>query len=90
MKNVKHTDLNAVCIFVKPPDLVCLEQRLRGRGTETEEAIRKRLDAASAELLYAETPGIFDYVVINDDLDRAYAELKSIIEKVKNGTAGSL
>ncbi|XP_055358009.1 uncharacterized protein LOC129602864 [Paramacrobiotus metropolitanus] len=82
VRNVKQTDLNAVCIFIKPPNVQELEKRLRGRGTESEEAVQKRLNAATAELKFGETPGTFDYTIINDDLDKAYSELKDVITKV--------
>ena len=81
VKNVKKTDLNPLYIFIKPPNMQVLEQRLRCRGTETEEAIRKRLDAADMEMAYGDTPGNYDYVIVNDDLDVAYEQLKSIVEQ---------
>ncbi|OWA52083.1 Guanylate kinase [Hypsibius exemplaris] len=82
VKNVKTTDLNPVYLFIRPPSQAVLEQRLRSRGTETEEAIQKRLAAASTEMAYGDTPGNYDYVIINDDLDVAYGQLKSIIQQV--------
>jgi guanylate kinase len=76
---VKKSDLNAKFVFVKPPSVEELEKRLRGRGTETEEAVRKRLDQALKELEFAQTPGIHDKIIVNDDLDRAYKELDEYI-----------
>lgn len=52
-----------------------LERRLRGRGTETEESIQKRLAQAEKELEYANTPGVHDKIIVNDDLDKAFREL---------------
>ncbi len=66
----------ALRIFILPPSLAELEARLRGRGTETEEALALRLDNAVAEL---ERHGEFDHIIVNDDLDEAYALLKSAL-----------
>ena len=67
---------NAVTIFVLPPSLEVLAQRLKGRGTESEEKIKERLESAKKEVLQAEK---FDYIVVNDDLDKAVAEVEAII-----------
>uniref|UniRef100_A0A6B0V2X1 guanylate kinase n=1 Tax=Ixodes ricinus TaxID=34613 RepID=A0A6B0V2X1_IXORI len=55
VKNIKNTDLNPRYIFIKPPSMKALEERLRGRGTETEESLRKRLARASEEIAYGES-----------------------------------
>ena len=58
-----------------------LEKRLRARGTETEESLRKRLDTAKRELEYEKSViNAFDLVVINDDLEAAYSNLKKFID----------
>jgi guanylate kinase len=67
----------AVLVFVDAPSLDELERRLRGRGTETEEAIRLRLETAAWEL---EQRPWFDHVVVNDDLVRAADQVAAIIE----------
>lgn len=59
---------DALSLFVMPPSMAVLEQRLRSRGTDTEESIKKRLSRAKEELKLASQ---FDYVVLNDDLDTA-------------------
>eukprot|EP00127_Corallochytrium_limacisporum_P002583 Clim_evm19s134 gene=Clim_evmTU19s134 len=82
VKSVKKTDLNAVFIFVRPPDAGTLEQRLRGRGTESEEAVVARLTQAKAEMEYADGAGTYDIQIINDDLDAAYAKLKCYVTKI--------
>ncbi|KAI9489446.1 guanylate kinase [Zychaea mexicana] len=79
VKLVKQTQLNPRYIFVRPPSLEVLEQRLRGRGTETEEAVKARLEASKREWEYGETPGAYDRVVVNDDLETAYNALKDAI-----------
>ena len=67
----------SVLIFIDPPSLEELERRLRGRGTETEEAIRRRLETAAWELSQRSW---FDHVVVNDELRRAAEEVTAIIE----------
>ena len=68
--------LNAKYLFIAPPSEDELERRLRGRQTDKEDAILKRLAQAKEELSYAKQPGAHDKIVVNDDLDRAYAELE--------------
>ncbi len=65
-----------ISIFVLPPSRAELERRLRARGTDPETVIRRRLAAASADMTHFRE---FDYVVINDDFDRATAELADVI-----------
>ena len=57
VKSVKKTDLNPRYIFIQPPSLEALEKRLKGRGTESDESLAKRLSAANAELTYGEETG---------------------------------
>lgn len=66
---------DAVMIFVLPPSIEELERRLYGRGTESEEKIRKRMETARRELACAEK---FDYQIVNDSLDNAVRCLQSI------------
>ncbi len=68
----------ALTIFILPPSKQELEKRLRGRGTDAEEVIRKRLDKADYELSFAPQ---FDVRVVNDDLQRAVEEVKQLILK---------
>lgn len=79
--NLKNTSLNCYYVFVKTPSLEELEKRLRARGTETEESLSKRLDIAKKELAFADTPGNFNSIIINDDLERAYSEFHDTISK---------
>ena len=67
----------AVLIFVEPPSMEELERRLRGRGTETEDRIRLRLETAAWELDQREW---FDHVVVNDEVERASAQVTAIID----------
>jgi guanylate kinase len=67
----------AVSIFIEPPSMEELKNRLSNRGSETDESLTKRLERAEMEMQYADH---FDYTVINDDLETAYEEVKEIIE----------
>jgi guanylate kinase len=69
---------NALSIFVQPPSFEALESRLRFRSTETEEKIAMRLAKAHVELDRAPE---FDYILVNDDLDRACREAEEIVRK---------
>lgn len=81
VKNLKKTDLNPLYLFIKPPSLNELEKRLRERGTETDESLQKRLDTAKRELDYEQAEkNAFDHVIVNDDLDKAYEKLLSILK----------
>ncbi len=73
---VKKQMPEAVLIFICPPSIEELETRLRGRHTEDEDTIKKRLQEVKTELERAEK---FDYKVVNDDLEKAIAELEKII-----------
>jgi guanylate kinase len=66
----------AITIFVRPRSLEELERRLRGRGTESEASIERRLEGARRELEFA---GRYQHQVINDDVDRAVQEICDII-----------
>lgn len=72
----KYFGVNALALFVMPPSVEVLEQRLRNRGTESEEAITKRLARSAAELGMADQ---FDVTIINDDLEHAVDETQRII-----------
>ncbi len=81
--NIKqHYGDEALSLFIQPPSIEALRQRLEGRGTDSSEVIEQRLQRAAFELTFAEK---FDRVVINDDLATAEAEayriIKSFIDK---------
>ncbi|CAI5465060.1 unnamed protein product [Closterium sp. Yama58-4] len=71
--------LDAVFIFVAPPSFEELERRLRGRGTETEEQVEKRLGNARKEMEAGKDATLFNHTIINDNLDAAYAKLKALL-----------
>jgi len=69
---------DALSLFIKPPDLETLEERLRARATESEESIRRRLTKAGEEMQSAVE---FDNVIINDKLETAVAHAIGIVKK---------
>ena len=76
--NLKRLFADDACsIFIMPPSIEELERRLRGRGTDSEEVIRKRISKADFELSKAPE---FDHVVVNDTLAEAVKEATHIIE----------
>ena len=78
-RNIKrHFGTDALSIFVMPPSVEVLEQRLRNRGTESEESIGKRLARSAKEL---EEAPLFDVTIVNDDLQRAVEETKQVMEQ---------
>lgn len=66
----------AILVFIAPPSWAALEQRLRGRSTESDDKLRRRLEAARGEI---GSMGKYDFVVVNDELEEAAAELAAII-----------
>ena len=68
---------DSVSIFILPPSLETLAERLRGRETDDESVIQQRLDGAQEEMSHY---GEFDYLVVNDDFQRALYELEAILE----------
>eukprot|EP00554_Chaetoceros_debilis_P009637 CAMPEP_0194100380 /NCGR_PEP_ID=MMETSP0150-20130528/1254_1 /TAXON_ID=122233 /ORGANISM="Chaetoceros debilis, Strain MM31A-1" /LENGTH=201 /DNA_ID=CAMNT_0038786733 /DNA_START=39 /DNA_END=640 /DNA_ORIENTATION=+ len=79
VRNVKKSSLNPYYIFIAPPSMEDLESRLRGRGTEKEEDIQKRLANAAGEMAYGKESK-FDKYLINTNIPEASAELSSTIE----------
>jgi len=78
VKSVKASHLDPLYIFIEPPSMAVLEQRLRGRGTEKEEAIQKRLANAQGEMDYgAKKAGNFDFNLVNDELEGAFGRLEA-------------
>lgn len=75
-REVRKVYPDGVFIFVLPPSLASLEERLRGRGTDSEERIRLRLENARREIALV---GEYDYAVVNDDLKTAFRQIASII-----------
>lgn len=78
---IKKKYSNSVLIFIAPPSKEVLKQRLINRKTETAEDLQKRIERAEMELEYKDK---FDYVVINENLDKAIEEVKEIVKKEIN------
>lgn len=77
---VKKLVPDCVSVFLTPPSMEVLEQRLRGRGTEDEATVRKRLETAREELSHAAE---YDYLVVNDRLEDAVADVRAILQAEK-------
>ncbi|MBP1924879.1 guanylate kinase [Sedimentibacter acidaminivorans] len=81
---VKENYPKGVFIFILPPSLEELKNRIEGRGTDSKEVIHRRLKCAYDELNYAFE---YDYVVLNDEVDSAVEKIKEIISAEKNKSA---
>ena len=75
-QQVREVFPEAIGVFILPPSMDILKQRLAGRGTDSAEVIARRIAAAQAEIRHVDE---FDYVIINDDLQKALAELVSVV-----------
>lgn len=76
-RQVRCRGLDCATVFVLPPSAEILERRLRGRSKDSDEQIRRRLEVARQEV--AEF-AVYDYVVINDEVDAAVDRLRAIVE----------
>ena len=75
-RKVRHDSVNATTVFVMPPSFQVLEERLRGRSKDSEDAIQRRLQVAREEVAaFAE----YDYIVVNDELTAAVDRLRGIV-----------
>jgi guanylate kinase len=85
-RQIKSVRPDAVAIFILPPSMDILFERLRGRASEDDETVRRRFDVARDEIAHY---GLFDYVLVNDNLDVATAQLISIVlaEECRRGRA---
>ncbi|MBI5070401.1 MAG: guanylate kinase [Deltaproteobacteria bacterium] len=77
----------AVTVFILPPSMAELERRLRARSTDAEPVIARRLAAAREEIARGTT--LYDWLVVNDDLDRALADLRAIVARERARLAGA-
>lgn len=78
----KATDFDASYVFIKPPSFEELETRLRNRSTETEEDIANRLQQAKQELEQADIPGLYDMVLVNENIEVSYVKLENFFWSV--------
>ena len=81
-RSLKDQDLDARFVFVLPPKWQVLESRLRGRGTESEDEVRRRLETAKKEMLEWDW---FHYIIVNDSFDRAVDRLRAIVLAGRSG-----
>jgi guanylate kinase len=75
-RQIKAHFSTAVFVFIMPPSMAILEERLRNRKSDREDEIRKRMQRAVDEI---RDYGIYDYIVVNRDFERALSELRSIV-----------
>lgn len=80
-RKAREKQLTAKYLFIAPPSLEELEKRLRGRGTEDEDMVQVRLGNAKKEIEAGEEDGLFDCVVVNDDLEKAYNQIKGLLNE---------
>lgn len=73
----KYFGDKALSVFIQAPSVEELRKRLIARGTDSAEAIAKRVAKASEEMTYADK---FDYILVNDDLQKAYAEAEKVVD----------
>jgi guanylate kinase len=78
-RKVREKFPNAVSVFVMPPSLQTLEQRLRDRGQDSEQVIARRMGDARSEISHKDE---YDHIVINDDFDRALDQLRCALESL--------
>ncbi|XP_047529129.1 guanylate kinase isoform X1 [Vanessa atalanta] len=81
VKQIKTTDLEPLLVFVMPPSIEELERRLRARNTEQEDALKKRLEVARKEIEFGQDPRNCHIIIVNDNLIKAYAELREFVVK---------
>ena len=79
-RNIKKIFPDTLLIYIAPPSMEILKERLIGRGTEDLETIEKRLRIAEVEMKQVD---FYDYVIVNDDLDKAISDVKRVILKNK-------
>ncbi len=84
---MRRSDIDAIYIFMLPPSLSELERRIVGRGTETPESLKRRLDNAVLEIDYGKK---YDYVVVNDEVDAAASKLCTIIQAERQKAENNL
>ena len=77
---VKKAVPEAVLIFMTTPDITVLRERLEGRQTEEQEVVDQRIEIALSEIEYL---NCYDYLVVNDDLEKTVEDLKAVVEKAR-------
>ena len=85
VRAIRQTSLNPVTCLISPPSFEVLESRLRGRGTDKEEAILKRLEIARRDMKSAKEERLFEVILMNDDLETAFLQLQEILNRFYPG-----
>ncbi|KAF7965033.1 hypothetical protein HWV62_861 [Athelia sp. TMB] len=78
IRQLKQTDLNPVFVFLSPPSVGALRERLRDRGTESDAAIQQRLATCLKEIEYAREPGAHDIVLVLNDYEKSYQDFRKV------------
>ncbi|MEQ1667000.1 MAG: guanylate kinase [Sulfuriferula sp.] len=86
-QQVRHLFPEAIGIFIVPPSLAVLQQRLQGRGQDSADVVARRLAAAREDISHV---GEFDYVIINDNFDTALADFQAVLRTSRLRTADQL
>ncbi len=86
-QQVRHLFPEAIGIFIVPPSLAVLQQRLQGRGQDSADVVVRRLAAAREDISHV---GEFDYVIINDNFDTALADFQAVLRACRLRTADQL
>jgi len=82
VRSIRAAKLPALVVFLRPPSMAELERRLRGRGTEDEAKIQRRLETPAEELRIAhEEPSLFDAIIENQDLEETCAQLRKLLDE---------
>ncbi len=82
-RQVRQLYPDAMGIFILPPSLASLEERLRGRGTDADDVIQRRMSKAVNEMSHYDE---YDFVIVNDDFDTALSQLQSIFTAMRSKT----
>ena len=85
-KSISHTDMECNFIYVLPPSMEELTNRLIGRGSESEESLKKRIEIAKGELHFVQSrPDLFPHLVVNNDFELFYREMLTTIRQMYPG-----
>ncbi len=87
MRQIKETGLDLVTVFIQPPSLEVLEERLRGRGADSDAVIAVRLRNAREEMA---ARGEFEYLIVNGELSEAIADFEAIVRATRRRTVRML
>jgi guanylate kinase len=79
-EQIRRSQPDCVSVFILPPSRAELERRLRGRGSDSDEVIERRLHNSRGEIAHADE---FDYILVNDDFETALGDLQSIVRAVR-------